>query len=123
MHWGHVRRDPGVEDEQAGTVCTDHVLRERFIGGIGGDGREALAEFVAYGAQLLFVAGDANDVGASGYERGGDRAPEAAAGTGDNGGLEGSGHRILRSGGRVRPYQDQPPEENPSPQPTNWEVI
>jgi hypothetical protein len=46
-----VRRDPGVEDEQAGTVLADHVLRERLVGGIGGDGCEALAEFVAYRAQ------------------------------------------------------------------------
>src|ERR1700704_2266257 len=98
MHGRHVRRDAGVEDEQAGTVFADHVLRERFVGGIGGDGCEALAEFVAYGAQFLLVAGDADDAGARGDERGGDRAPEAAAGTGDDGGLEGIGHR----GGRVR---------------------
>jgi hypothetical protein len=76
-----VGRNPGVEGEQAGTVFADHVLRERFVGGIGGDGYEALAEFIAYGAQILLVAGDADDVGARGDERGGDRAPEAAAGT------------------------------------------
>lgn len=102
VHGRHVRRGPGVEDEQSWTVFADHVLRESFVGGIGGDGCEALAEFVAYGEQPLLVAGDADDAGARGDERGGDRAPEAAAGTGDNGGLEEIGHRTLRSGGRVR---------------------
>jgi hypothetical protein len=74
----HVRRDPGVEDDQTGTVFADHVLRKRFVGGIGGDRCEDLAEFVAYRAQFLLVAGDADD------------------------GLEGIGYRTLRSGGRVR---------------------
>jgi hypothetical protein len=81
MHGRQVRWRPGVENEQAGTVFADHVLRERFAGGIRGHGYEALAEFVAYGAQSLLAASDADDAGTRGDERGGDRAPEAAAGT------------------------------------------
>jgi hypothetical protein len=97
-----VRWRPGVENEQAGTVFADHVLRERFAGGIRGHGDEALAELVAYGAQSLLAASDADDAGARGDERGGDRQPEAAAGTGHDDGLERIGHRKLRSGDRVR---------------------
>src|SRR5262249_13263320 len=102
VHGCHVRRGPGVEDEQGGTVFADHVLRQHFVGGIRGDGREAVAELLAYGAKLLLVTGDADDADASGDERGADRAPESAAGTCDDGGLELLGHRTLLRGGRVR---------------------
>ncbi|MCP9982034.1 hypothetical protein LUX32_33700 [Actinomadura madurae] len=79
MDGRHVRRGARVEDEQARTVLADHVLRERFAGGVGGEGREAFAEVVAHQPQVALVAGDADDAGTGGDERGGDRAPEAAA--------------------------------------------
>ncbi|MCP9952812.1 hypothetical protein LUX33_33180 [Actinomadura madurae] len=117
MDGRHVRRGARVEDEQARTVLADHVLRERFAGGVGGEGREAFAEVVAHQPQVALVAGDADDAGTGGDERGGDRAPEAAAGSGDDGGLEKIGHRTLRIGCRFSPHQDRPPPRNPSPPP------
>ncbi|GIH60658.1 hypothetical protein Msi02_14750 [Microbispora siamensis] len=109
-----VRRRTGVEDDQAGTVLADHLVRERLVGGVGGQGGEGPAEAVAHGTQLLLVARDADHTGAGGDERGGDRAPEAPARAGDDGGLEGVRHRRLRRVEELVRYQDPSPEENPA---------
>jgi hypothetical protein len=34
VHGRHVRDDPGVEDEQAGAVLGDHLLRKGFVAGV-----------------------------------------------------------------------------------------
>ena len=95
----------------------DQLLRQRVVGSIGGDGNESLAELTMHGTQILVAAGNADDICARSDERGGDRAPEATAGSGDDGGLELSGH-LLPSWAVVGcGHHDQPRRENPSPLP------
>jgi hypothetical protein len=121
MHRRHVGHCSGVEDEQAGTVLADKIVRQLVVASIGGDGRESLAELGARGTQILLAAGKADDICARGNERGGDRAPEAAAGSGDDGGLEGCGHFLPSWAVAGCGHQDQPRRDNPSPQPEQQE--
>jgi hypothetical protein len=91
VHRRHERRDPGVEYEQVRTVLVDHGLGQCLVRRIARVRGESRAELVTRGPQLLFIAGDTQDAAALGYERGGNGAPEASAGTGHYGGLEGHG--------------------------------
>ena len=109
-----MRCGPGVEDEQVGPVRADDVLRERLVGGVGGDGREEAAEFVADGVQGLLVAGDADNVDTSGDEGCGDRAAEAVARARDEGGRGRVGHGALRVLVLCGRGQDQRARENPA---------
>jgi hypothetical protein len=93
-----MRHDPGVQHQQAGAVLAEHVPGERFADGVGGDRDETVPQLVAGGAQFRLIAGDADHLGARGGEGGGDGVPEPAAGSGDDGGLDVSGHRTLLAG-------------------------
>ena len=98
----HVRRAPRVEHQQAGTVVVEHGPREGLVGGVADQRGEGVAELGVHRAQVGLAAGDADDGVARGDECGGDRAPEAAAGPGDDGGREGVGHgRLRRTAGSV----------------------
>ena len=109
----HVRRAPRVEHQQAGTVVVEHGPRKGLVGGVADQRREGVAELGVHRAQVLLAAGDADHGVARGDQCGGDRAPEAAAGPGDDGG------GWVRHGNSVRwrcvPIETRARRRNPSP--------
>jgi hypothetical protein len=98
-------------------VLTEHGPGQRFAGGVAGDRDEAVAQLGLDRAQVRLAAGDANHGAAGGGERGGDGTAEPAAGSGDDGGLVGYGHRALladEQGEKLCPYEDRAQPGNPS---------